>query len=72
MIIKYTRHALDRMSKYLIDEIFVRKIIEEGLAVKEGKTKVQFVYKSKRDRWIAVCGKIKNGYLVITVIKTRV
>jgi len=70
--IRYTEHALDRISRYYIDEMFVRKIIEEGERLDIGKRKVKFIFRSKNKRWAAICGKIEGGYLVITVSRTGV
>lgn len=71
MIIRYTRHALERIEEYHLTRQFVEKIITYGKEIKEGKRKVKFVFPSRKTLWIVVCGVGENKLIVITVIKTH-
>jgi bisphosphoglycerate-dependent phosphoglycerate mutase len=71
MIIRYTRHAFERIEKYRLTRQSVEQIIACGEEIKEGKQKVKFIFTSKKTRWIVVCGVGENKLIVITVIKTH-
>lgn len=72
MIIRYTIHALKRMVKFGLSRDYIENVImKEGKEIKEGKTKVRFIYKSKRGIWVVICGKTGDRCVVITIAKTH-
>jgi len=72
MLIRYTIHALKRMVKFGLSKDYIENVIMKyGKEIKEGKTKVKFVFKSKRGTWIAICNKTEDRCVVITVTRTH-
>ena len=72
MIIRYTKHAIRRMEDLCLTTEFVEeKIIGEGGKIRQGRTKVKFVFRQKNKLWIAICAEIENELTVITIVETH-
>nr|MDO8135688.1 DUF4258 domain-containing protein [Candidatus Njordarchaeum guaymaensis] len=66
-----SKHAVMRMARLDVDYESVRTAICEGERVSEGKTKVRFRLRVKREVLLVICREFPDRMHVITVMKGK-
>ena len=62
-----TKHASDRAIKYDLDSQTIRRIIEEGQRLHEGKAKARYTLKTKHGTLVAICAECPDQIIIITI-----
>jgi ribosomal protein L30E len=66
-----TKHASDRAIKYNLDSQTIKKIIDDGQRILEGKTKTRYVLQTKHGKLVAICSECPDQITIITITKGK-
>jgi len=67
--IRITKHAVEKMLALDLTFDDIKKTIELGKEVREGRSKMRYIFKGKRGTLVVICHEYPDHIAVKTVVK---